>query len=410
VVISAVPRRLLERARRELARLVSGLLLHGVPALGWLIAAGLVHKSPLAAPIPLVVLVLLTPVLTLLHRYRLRALFGVELPRVPVTGGPAPVRLVRWLRSPEAWRQVGYHLVVAPLLAVPAAVVLALLLAGAVAATYLIWIWALPPEWRITGIGVGTEAGYLTAAGVLAVCLAPWLAGLLARPESAVTRELLGPLRSRELARRVEDLTESRAGVVDAADAERRRIERDLHDGAQQRLVSLAVNLGLAKATLTDLPDDARRVIDEAHREAKEAITELSDLVRGLHPPVLEDRGLDAALSGLAARTPVPVRVNVDLPERPPPTVEAVAYFVVSEALANVTKHAAATQVDVEIVRSGPTLRVTVTDDGVGGADPAGGTGLRGLAKRVYSVDGTLRLDSPAGGPTVLAAELPCGR
>jgi signal transduction histidine kinase len=406
VVISTVARLLLERARRELARLASGLLLHGVGVFGWLLAAGLAHRAPLEAPIPLVVLALLTPVLTALHRYRLRALFGVELPRVPVTGGPAAVRLVRWLRSPEAWRQVGYHVVVGPLLAVPEAAVLAVWVAAAAAATFFVWIWAVPPVTEIDAV----QGGYLTGAGVLVLCAAPWLTGLLTRPDSAVTRALLGPLRSRELARRVEDLTESRAGVVDAADAERRRIERDLHDGAQQRLVSLAVNLGLAKATLTDLPDDARQVIDEAHREAKEAITELSDLVRGLHPPVLEDRGLDAALSGLAARTPVPVRVNVDLPERPPPTVEAVAYFVVSEALANVTKHAAATQVDVEVVRAGAGLRVTVTDDGVGGADPAGGTGLRGLAKRVYSVDGTLRLDSPAGGPTVLRAELPCGR
>src|SRR5581483_9844196 len=186
--------------------------------------------------------------------------------------------------------------------------------AAAAAATYFVWVWAVPPVTEIDAV----QGGYLTGAGVLVLCAAPWLTGVLTRPDSAVTRGLLGPLRSRELARRVVDLTESRAGMVDAADAERRRIERDLHDGAQQRLVSLAVNLGLAKATLTDLPDDARQVIDEAHREAKEAITELSDLVRGLHPPVLEDRGLDAALSGLAARTPVPVRVNVDLPERPP--------------------------------------------------------------------------------------------
>ena len=198
--------------------------------------------------------------------------------------------------------------------------------------------------------------------------------------------------------------------MLDAADAERRRIERDLHDGAQQRLVSLAVNLGLARATLGDLPEDARKVIDEAHREAKEAIAELNNLVRGLHPAVLEDRGLDAALSGVAARLPIPVRVAVDLPQRPSPTVEAVAYFVVSEALTNVVKHAQATRAEVTVERIGETLLVVVADDGVGGADlaAAGGTGLAGLAKRVASVDGTLSCRSPAGGPTVITVELPC--
>jgi signal transduction histidine kinase len=196
--------------------------------------------------------------------------------------------------------------------------------------------------------------------------------------------------------------------VVDAADTERRRIERDLHDGAQQRLVSLAMHLGLARAELTELPEDARRVIAEAHDEAKEALAELRHLVRGLHPAILEDRGLDAALSGIAARSPVPVRLDVHVPDRVPPTVEAVAYFVVSEALANTAKHAGALRAGVTARREGDVLRVSVTDDGAGGADPAGGTGLPGLAQRVRSVDGTLSIDSPAGGPTVITAELPC--
>ncbi|MDG4860927.1 histidine kinase, partial [Streptomyces sp. T-3] len=168
------------------------------------------------------------------------------------------------------------------------------------------------------------------------------------------------------------------------------------------------VNLGLARATLPDLPPEARRVIDEAHSEAKAAIEELNQLVRGLHPAVLEDRGLDAALSGIAARAPFPVRLRVEAAERPAPAVEAVAYFVVSEALANVTKHAHAGQAEVSVVRRGGILRVTVTDDGVGGADPEAGSGLRGLRRRVASVDGTFALDSPAGGPTVITVELPC--
>jgi signal transduction histidine kinase len=196
--------------------------------------------------------------------------------------------------------------------------------------------------------------------------------------------------------------------VVDAADAERRRIERDLHDGAQQRLVSLAMNLGLARATLKDLPEDARTALAEAHEEAKEALGELRNLVRGLHPVVLEDRGLDAALSGIAARSPVPVRLAVDVPRRVPPTVEAVAYFMVSEALANVAKHAQASAARVDVWLDGALLRLSVADDGIGGADAARGSGLTGLAQRAASVDGGFEIVSPVGGPTAIMVELPC--
>lgn len=178
------------------------------------------------------------------------------------------------------------------------------------------------------------------------------------------------------------------------------------------------MNLGIARATLSDLPPEAKAVIDEAHRQAKEAIEELNSLVRGLHPAVLEDRGLDAALSGIAARAPFPVELTVDIATRPGATVEAVAYFVVSETLANVAKHARARRCSVRAVRTaapggagrrGDLLRVTVTDDGVGGADPARGTGLVGLRKRVGSVDGNIMINSPLGGPTVITVELPCG-
>ncbi|GAA2654414.1 hypothetical protein GCM10009864_19460 [Streptomyces lunalinharesii] len=185
-------------------------------------------------------------------------------------------------------------------------------------------------------------------AGLAVLPFLPGATGAVIRLESVIALRLPGPSRAEEPARRVEDLAERRAGTLAAADAERRRIERDLHDGAQQRLVSLAVNLGLARATLTDLPPETRAVIDEAHREAKEAL-------------------------------------------------EAMAYFVVSEALANVTKHARASRAEVVAVRAGDAPRVRVTDDGGGGADPFGGTGLTGLARRVASVDGTLAIDSPPG-------------
>ena len=221
-------------------------------------------------------------------------------------------------------------------------------------------------------------------------------------------RALLGPGRRESLAQRVESLARSRADLVAAADAERRRIERDLHDGAQQRLVSLAMNLGMARERFESEPEPVRRAIAAAHDEAVLALTELREFIRGLHPAVLNDRGLDAALSGLAARAPLPVRLRVDVPAPASPGVEAVAYFIVSEALTNVVKHAQAARAEVAVTRV--LLRITVTDDGRGGATPAAGdgTGLRGLAQRAAAVDGTLSIDSPPGGPTTITAELPC--
>ncbi|MGR6999824.1 histidine kinase [Yinghuangia aomiensis] len=356
--------------------------------------------------------VLTGPLLSRMQRARFRARLGVDVPApAGVAERPGPRGMAGWLRSAAGRRQLRYHLLVGPLSGVGSLVVLAMWTVGGAAAGVYLWFWTLPLGWRVDHRGYSTLSAYTTVVGVALLCLTAWLAKALAQLDTRAARALLGPSREEVLARRVADLAESRAGVVDAADAERRRIERDLHDGAQQRLVALAVNLGIAKATLGDVPDDVRKVIDEAHREAKEAIAELHSLVRGLHPAVLEDRGLDAALSGIAARLPIPVRVAVDLPERPAPTLEAVAYFVVSEALTNVVKHAQATRADVAVGRIGKTLRVVVSDDGVGGADVGAvtvGTGLAGLAKRVASVDGTLSCRSPVGGPTVVTVELPC--
>jgi len=207
---------------------------------------------------------------------------------------------------------------------------------------------------------------------------------------------------------RIGELETSRAGVVDAAETERRRIERDLHDGAQQRLVSLAMDLGRAKAKFGTDPEGAAEIVSQAHDQAKEALAELRNLVRGVHPPVLSDRGLDAALSGLAALSPVPVTVSVELPSRPPAAIEAIAYFVVAEALTNIAKHAHAHHARILVVGVDDQLSVEITDDGVGGADPAG-QGLSGLAARVAGVDGQFRVTSPPGGPTTLEVTLPCG-
>jgi len=249
----------------------------------------------------------------------------------------------------------------------------------------------------------------LTGCGLVLLLAAPWIAAGAAALDAALAGALLAPSRSEGLALRVASLAASRAGLIDAADSEIRRIERDLHDGTQQRLVSLAMNLGITRTTLAGVPDEVRDAIEAAHSEAKLALSELRDVVRGLHPAVLDDLGLDAALSGVAARSPVPVRLRVELPRRPARAIETVAYYVISEALSNVAKHARANQVSVEVELTGQdVLRIIVSDDGRGGADPAGGTGLRGLDQRIRSVDGSMTIDSPAGGPTVLTVELPC--
>ncbi|WP_052864803.1 sensor histidine kinase [Streptomyces niger] len=233
----------------------------------------------------------------------------------------------------------------------------------------------------------------------------PWLARWLSNVDRALVRGLLSP--SDELERRIAELESGRGVVVDTAAADLRRIERDLHDGAQARLVALAMGLGLAKEKLLEDPDAAARMVDEAHGEVKLALQELRDLARGIHPAILTDRGLGPALSALAARCTVPVTVSVDIGARPAPAIEGIAYFTVSELLQNVSKHAAARSASVEVWRSGDRLLLQVRDDGRGGARLDGGSGLAGLAERLGSVDGLFVLDSPTGGPTQVTAELP---
>ncbi|MGH2636379.1 MAG: sensor histidine kinase, partial [Actinomycetota bacterium] len=240
--------------------------------------------------------------------------------------------------------------------------------------------------------------------GALVILVTPWVVRGLAVASGSLVRGMLGA----DVTQRMQTLTETRAAAVDLAAEDRRRIERDLHDGVQQRLVALAMDLGRAKGKLETDPEAAKALVDEAHEEAKRAITEVRDLARGIYPAVLTDLGLDAALSSLAARSTIPVDVDARLSRRPPASVEAAAYFVVSEALTNAAKHSRATrvQVTVRLARDG-WLTVQVRDDGVGGADPTG-SGLAGLRDRVRALDGELRLLSPEGGPTVLMVELPC--
>ena len=230
----------------------------------------------------------------------------------------------------------------------------------------------------------------------------------LTQLELAMMVPLLRPSREEELTERVEVLTSTRAGAVDAQAAELQRIERDLHDGAQARLVALAMNLGMAEDKLASDPEQARELLAEARGEAKVALTELRDLARGIHPPILTDRGLEAAITSFAARSPMAVTIEADLPQRLPPAVEAAAYFVVAESLANAAKHSRSHQVLVRLARATAcSSRRSPTTASAARIRP--GSGLVGLRRRVEALDGSLHVVSPPGGGTTLRAEVPCG-
>ncbi len=238
----------------------------------------------------------------------------------------------------------------------------------------------------------------------MAIWVTPWLGWL----HGELALALLGPDRTKRLEQKAERLQASRARGVDAAEAERRRIERDLHDGAQQRLVAVAMSLGRAKSKFDQDPQAVRELIDEAHSDAKLAVSELRDLARGIYPAVLGDRGLDAALSAQAAKSPIPVDVSVDVDPRPPAAVETTAYFIVGETLTNIAKHAGATEATVKVWRTDDHVVVEITDNGHGGAEVRPGGGLAGLADRAATIDGVITVVSPVGGPTVIRADLPC--
>jgi signal transduction histidine kinase len=258
----------------------------------------------------------------------------------------------------------------------------------------------------------GTVGLFLAIVGVAeGICdlLFWWLPpGVAIRAHARLSRALLAPSEKSRLALRVQQLTESRAETVDTQAAELRRIERDLHDGAQARLVSLGMSLALAEQQLVDDPDSARALLTEARTASSAALSELRDLVRGIHPPVLADRGLVGAVQALALAAPIPVTVRAELVVRMPAPVESAAYFAVAEVLANVIKHSRATAAAIELSYDGAHLRAVVSDNGVGGADPASGTGLRGIERRLSAFDGTLEVESPPGGPTRLVMVLPC--
>jgi len=373
-----------------------------------------------------------------LHRRLAEALLGEQVaapprPRPPTGRGPVgrlAVRLGARLRDRASWRAVAYMLVKLPL-AIVGFYPVALWAVGLANMTYVLW-WGgfrhhapgthLGPVAVITVLPMGSfEVATFTgtfaafAVGAAMVLLAPWLVRLVVAADRRLVRGLLGP---GVLAERVRALEETRALAVDDAAATLRRLERDLHDGTQARLVALAMNLGMASEKLEGGGDGgqppevarARELVASAHQTATEAIAELRDLARGIHPPVL-DNGLADALATLAARSAVPVRLTVDVPTRPTAAIETIAYFCAAELLANVTKHSGARHATVEAAEREGMLRLRVTDDGRGGArldtGAGAGSGLPGLAQRVRTVDGSLAIDSPPGGPTVITIELP---
>jgi signal transduction histidine kinase len=270
------------------------------------------------------------------------------------------------------------------------------------------WKGAAPELWSGERLDQWHEVIPVAIAGLIALPLVPWILRPFARLDAAAARSLLRPMKRVALEEQIDTLRETQARSVDIAMADRRQIERDLHDGAQQRLLALGMDLGMALEKFETDPNTARELVDDAHKELQRAVAELRNLARGIHPAVLTDRGLDAALSALAARSPIPVRLDVDVAERPPASVEATAYFIVAEALTNAARYANATAVNVRVRQDGDSVRVEVSDNGVGGAVERPGGGLAGLADRASSVEGSFEITSPVGGPTVVLAELPC--
>ncbi|MCE7078872.1 sensor histidine kinase [Streptomyces sp. ST2-7A] len=354
-----------------------------------------------------------------LERTRARALLRLDVPQ------PRPLRpragrrgALAWagavLRSGECWRATVYALVHFPWAVFTFCTVVALWSAALGLVSLPLWVWTLEehhrPGFNVDGQGGGwvwdgpAEYALAVIVGCVLLLLAGGMIRGLAHVDRMLVAGLLGPSAEQS---RIEELETNRSVVVDASSADLQRIERDLHDGAQARLVALAMSLGMAKEKLEEDPETAARMVDEAHGEVKMALQELRDLARGIRPAILTDRGLGPSLSAVASRCTVPVGVDVDLPQRPAEAIEGIVYFTVSELLQNVSKHSGGSSAMVDIWRAGEWLMVQVADDGRGGARAEGGTGLAGLADRLEAVDGRLMLSSPEGGPTTVTAALP---
>ena len=344
------------------------------------------------------------------ERQRAALVLGAPIPRPRRATAASRRHLDRWaapLRDRTTWRDLGYMLLLGPVGILAGALAIGLwsaALAALLAPAAATWA----PAGSLLDDAVplalaGTMAGGLALAGLAALGTRALAAGC-----GALAEALLASDERTEMTERISSLEATRSGAVESADARLRRIERDLHDGAQHRLAYIGMEIGRARAKLPSDPEAVDALLAGAHEESKRAMRELRDLVRGIHPSVLTDRGLDAALSGLAERASVPVAIRSRLEGRLSPAVETAAYYVVAEALTNVGRHSGARRVDVELRRDGDTLVLAIADDGHGGARRVPGSGLEGLAQRVEALDGTLDVASPAGGPTSIVARLPC--
>lgn len=336
--------------------------------------------------------------------------WGPELP----AAGPTPRGLRKVLADPLSRRELGWVACQATLGFLTGLIGVLVPLFALRDLTFPLW-WRLGPSWQsATSVGLGSAQSWrdafavsLLGVGWIALIVSVWPG--LARLQAWPARRLLPPDSHLDLSLRVAELTATRAAALDAHALELRRIERSLHDGSQNRLVAVSVLLGAARRALARDPAQAEELLDRAQDSAEQALAELRAVARSILPPVLTDRGLAGALTGLAANCGIPCQVEVDVAGRCAASVEATAYFVVAEALTNVAKHSGAHRANVTAVVRGARLSLRITDDGHGGADAAGGSGLDGIRRRVEAHDGALTLSSPKGGPTILGVELPCG-
>jgi len=348
-----------------------------------------------------------------LERARFNAMLGERIvdPYQPLPAGNLWEKLKARLRDKYVWLDLLYLFLLFPIGLAQFVVAITWTSVAVSMVTAPSWYWiGTDANVNIGSWRVDTLPGAIAVAliGIPVLLALPYVLIGMVRGHAWLARHLLGTDLEAILSARVGALTESRSRAASASVDELRRIERDLHDGAQQRLVRLAMDLGMAKEKMDSDPEAAKTLVAEAHEEAKLAMREIRDLARGIHPAVLTDRGLDPAISALAGRSPVPVTVDIDLPGRLPETIESTAYFVVAEALTNVARHSGASAARVSARLEDGMLKLDIADDGRGGATAAPGGGLAGLADRVAGADGTLTIDSPAGGPTRIHVALPC--
>ncbi|MFT4049488.1 MAG: sensor domain-containing protein [Solirubrobacterales bacterium] len=401
--------------RRELLYLLSTL-----PAA---VAAAIVWSVGLSLAFALTIIVIGLPLVMLIF-WGFRVCAGIERRRLAIVD-PEPVlveyapevqgnairRALAMLVDGQSWKDVGWFVFLSTF--------------GAVAAGFALWVWgvaigwilyplfgwALPGSWTPVGWIFGDDMNFVTSflmvpIGIAMVVVATWVGAATTYVLAQISRACLSSSEEGLLRGRVSELERRRQQTIEQQTTAMSRIERDLHDGAQARLVALALDLGMAEQKIDDDPAAARELIEEARAEAQRALQELRDLVRGIGPQILRDRGLHAALSPLAAKSPIPVEMTIDLTERPSERIEQVAYFVTSEALANAIKHSGAKKININVWRNEDWCYLRVSDNGSGRADEDG-EGLRGLRARVEAVDGRLVVDSPAGGPTIIDAWLP---